>query len=199
MRPRIDLLTGPPRGRASPSGRAECTCRLHPSRLLPDDPGMTIQRVPKPSEEQRHGPHRSGGVAAYVAREAAELALLLAALAIVAVFVSVPTWILLALPSTKVAISTVAYAAFFRKSLRRPASHGTAALIGKEATTVTSLRPTGQVKVRGELWPARSMDGKAIARDSVVRIVLTQGNTMLVSHMEDHASPASCWNSDKPR
>ena len=60
------------------------------------------------------------GTGAYLARETAELALLVAVLAIAASFADVPTWLLVALPLSKLVASVGFYALFLRRLLRRP-------------------------------------------------------------------------------
>lgn len=43
-----------------------------------------------------------------------------------------------------------------RWSQRRKATVGVETLVGRKAVAMAALRPTGQVKVDGELWEARS-------------------------------------------
>jgi membrane-bound ClpP family serine protease len=56
-------------------------------------------------------------------------------------------------------------------SKRRKAVTGAEALVGQKAIVVTPLRPTGQVRVAGELWAARSASGADPGDEVVVRAV----------------------------
>ena len=55
---------------------------------------------------------------------------------------------------------------------------GAQTLIGKEATVSTPCRPTGQVRVNGEIWEARCVTGASTG--DVVRIVGRDGLTLIV-------------------
>ena len=65
-----------------------------------------------------------------------------------------------------------------RWSRRRRAATGSEALVGDTAVVVTPCRPLGQVRVRGELWAARSSSGADPGQDVVVRGL--DGLTLLV-------------------
>ncbi len=56
-----------------------------------------------------------------------------------------------------------------RWSRRRRAATGAEALVGATARVVTPCRPLGQVRIRGELWAARSSSGADPGADVVVR------------------------------
>ena len=56
-------------------------------------------------------------------------------------------------------------------SKRRKAVTGAEALVGQKAVAVTRLRPSGQVRVAGELWAARSESGAEPGDEVVVRAV----------------------------
>lgn len=56
-------------------------------------------------------------------------------------------------------------------SKRRKSVSGAEALVGQKAVVVTPLRPTGQVRVAGELWAARSESGADAGGEVVVRAV----------------------------
>ena len=64
-------------------------------------------------------------------------------------------------------------------SKRRGPSVGVETLVGMHATVVTPCRPSGQVRVQGELWQARCDDG-ADPGDSVT-VVAAEGLTLIVS------------------
>ncbi len=130
---------------------------------------------------QRRAERTSGGTRAYVMREGAELALLITALAIAASLVELPVWLLIGLPLGKLLASALFYVLFLRKVLRRRPHVGTARLIGQTARVRTPLRPAGQVTLDGEIWSARSADGRSIDRHAAVEILGISGNTVLVS------------------
>lgn len=65
-----------------------------------------------------------------------------------------------------------------------PLRTGVDALVGQVATTVSEVdHDSGQVKVGGEVWSARSQ-GAAIAAGARVRVVAIQGATALVETVE---------------
>lgn len=58
--------------------------------------------------------------------------------------------------------------------------HGEAAMIGAEATVVQALNETfGSVRLHGELWSARSLEG-AVAAGEAVRVERVDGLTLYV-------------------
>ncbi len=126
----------------------------------------------------------SRGWHAYAAREVAEVAVLVAVLAIVASFIRVPVWLLVGLPLVKALASAVYYVLFLRRAFRRPARLGAEDLIGRIARAETPLRPEGQIKLDGEIWSARSADGRTVTRHDDVEIVGVRGNTLLVSRAD---------------
>ncbi len=125
----------------------------------------------------------SRGWRAYAAREVAEVALLTAVLTIVASIAEVPVWLLVGLPLGKALASFIYYVLFLRRAFRRPARGGTEDLIGRVAQAASPLRPEGQIKLDGEIWSARSADGRTIARLDDVKIVGVRGNVLLVSRV----------------
>ena len=58
-----------------------------------------------------------------------------------------------------------------RWSKRRKATTGAQAFVGQKAEVVTPLRPTGQVRIAGELWAARSESGANPGDEVIVRAV----------------------------
>jgi len=60
----------------------------------------------------------------------------------------------------------------------------TDALIGQVAivTKRISLHERGQVKIRGELWPAKTTENKSFAHNSEVTVVQIQGNTVFITN-----------------
>jgi membrane-bound serine protease (ClpP class) len=74
-------------------------------------------------------------------------------------------------------------------SKRRRPTVGVETLVGARATVVTPCRPSGQVRVQGELWQARCEEGAARGDD--VRIDAVEGLTLVVSRPGGRAgSPA---------
>ena len=117
----------------------------------------------------------------YVLREIAELALLIAVLAFVSQFVHVPVWVLIGLPSAQCLGSVAMYTLFVRRSLLRSAHVGPEALVSRIAETITSLDPSGRVKLDGEIWTAVSHNGVTISSQQRVEIQDVRGNTLHVS------------------
>jgi len=127
---------------------------------------------------------RTTSATAYVIREIAELALLLAVLALVSRFVHVPAWIVIGLPCAKILASVAAYTLFVRRSLLRRPHVGPEALVGRIAETITPLDPSGRVKLDGEPWTAVSQTDEAIPASREVEIHDVRGNTL---HVRIHA------------
>jgi len=66
------------------------------------------------------------------------------------------------------------------KSLKEKPKTGPEALIGEVAEVIKTLDPIGQVEVKGEIWSAKSIDGKTISKGIKVEIVKIEGNTLMV-------------------
>ena len=141
---------------------------------------MTAQRGPT-TNARRAGRKRSTGWRAYVVREIAELAVLVAVLAVLESFSEIPLWVLVGLPVGKALSSAVYYVLFLRATLRRPARHGAEHLCGQVARATAPLRPQGQVKLDGEIWSARTAGEEVVAAGEEVRVVAVRGNVLLVS------------------
>jgi len=118
---------------------------------------------------------------AYVLREIAELALLIAVLAFVSRFVHVPVWVLIGLPCAQLLGTVAMYTLFLRRSLLRQAHVGPEALVGRIAETITSLDPSGRVKLNGETWSAVSENGILIPSQQKVEIQNVRGNRLFVN------------------
>jgi membrane protein implicated in regulation of membrane protease activity len=68
---------------------------------------------------------------------------------------------------------------FWNRTVRgRRAAVGAQTMIGESATVVSPCRPTGQVRLSGEIWTARC-DGGADPGD-IVRVVAREGLTLVV-------------------
>jgi len=124
---------------------------------------------------------RTTRVRAYVLREIAELALLIAVLVFVSWFVHVPVWVLIGLPCAKILGCIAMYTLFLRRSLLRQAHVGPEALVGRIAETITSLDPSGRVKLNGETWSAVSQNGTLIPSQQKVEIQNVRGNRLFVN------------------
>jgi membrane protein implicated in regulation of membrane protease activity len=122
----------------------------------------------------------SDGSRAYFARETAELALLIAVLAMVDALFRIPLWVLVGLPLAKTLSSGAFYALFLRKAFLRPPRIGAERLVGRTAEVSSLLSPMGQVKVDGEIWSARSADGGTVPLHEPVDIIELRGNVLVV-------------------
>lgn len=142
---------------------------------------MTARKDSPTRRKRRGAPRISKGAGAYLVREVAEFALLIAALAIVGSFTNIPAWVLIGLPIAKAFTSAGFYVLFLRRAIQRPARAGAEDLIGRTAKASTPLQPGGQIKVDGEIWSARSADGCTIAPYNDVEIVGVRGTTVLVA------------------
>ena len=156
---------------------------FHRTCLAPAGLGVAV-RTRSPSHRGRKGTLRiSKGTGAYLAREVAELALLIAVLAIVGSFTRIPNWVLVGFPVAKAFTSMAFYLLLLRRTLRRPVCDGAEDLIGRTVKASTALNPDGQIKVDGEIWSARSADGCTIAPSDDVEIVDVRGNVVLVARL----------------
>jgi len=134
------------------------------------------------------------GARAILIREAAEFVALVLILAAISRFVSVPAWVWIGFPTGKVVVSIAVYAVFLRKTLGTPAV-GVESLVGERATTLTCLDPCGQVRVRGEIWSARSATRDTIPAEHDVTICDVRKNTLRVVAAD---GPAQCAAENRP-
>ena len=96
---------------------------------------------------------------------------------LLALFVVPAPWGLVLVAAT--AVVEVAETYFWiRLSRRRRIQAGAETLIGARAVVASACRPTGQVRVQGELWRARCDAGAEPGE--TVRIVGREGLTLLV-------------------
>jgi membrane-bound serine protease (ClpP class) len=96
---------------------------------------------------------------------------------LLALFVVPAPWGLVLVAAT--AVVEVAETYFWiRLSRRRRIQAGAETLIGARAVVASSCRPTGQVRVQGELWRARCEAGADLGE--TVRVVGREGLTLLV-------------------
>ena len=127
---------------------------------------------------------RATGPRAYLVREAAELALVVVGLVIASRFVGVPLWAWIGIPVGKAILSVAWYGLVLRRTFTRQPASGPQALIGETGTALTALRPIGHVKIRSEIWHARSGDESEIHKGAVVRVSSIEGHTAVVSPID---------------
>ena len=107
--------------------------------------------------------------------------MLLVGAILLAVFVLPPPWgiVLVALA----AVVEVAETWFLiRLSQRRRIQAGPETLIGARGVALGEIRPTGQVRVRGEIWAARSAD--PVSPGEAVRVTQRDGLTLAVEPVD---------------
>ena len=122
---------------------------------------------------------------AYIVRECAELAIVLAVLVVVARLTHVSLTIWLTVPLAKIAMSILVYRLFVRRSARLEPLTGSEAIVGREATALTPLTPRGHVALRGEVWSARLTAAATVAEGRSVRVVAVDGTTLHVVPTDD--------------
>jgi membrane protein implicated in regulation of membrane protease activity len=69
---------------------------------------------------------------------------------------------------------------WFRWSRRRRAAVGTEALTGEAAVVTERCDPDGRVKIKGELWRARTTTAEPIDAGTSVRVLAVEDLTLLV-------------------
>ena len=74
-----------------------------------------------------------------------------------------------------------------RRAYETEEPSGAAALVGQLAVVKQPLEPEGYVQISGELWRARSTDGRHILRAAQVRVVGADGITLTVRSDEPSA------------
>jgi len=70
------------------------------------------------------------------------------------------------------------------KTLKEKPKTGPEALIGLTAEVIKELNPIGQVRIRGEIWPAESINGKTVPEKSKVKVKEVKGNTLFVEKLK---------------
>jgi membrane-bound serine protease (ClpP class) len=66
-----------------------------------------------------------------------------------------------------------------RRAMRRPQATGAESLVGTQGVTLSPLDPLGKVKVRGEIWKART-EGEALLKDERIEVLRVEGLTLVV-------------------
>ncbi len=70
------------------------------------------------------------------------------------------------------------------KSLKSKPVTGSESLIGIEVKVVKELNPRGYIKVNQEYWAAKSLDEEVVLKETKVKIVKIEGNTIFVKSCE---------------
>ena len=117
----------------------------------------------------------------YALREAVEWLLIVVGLVIASRFIQVPPWAWIGIPAGKLLFSVSAYVLLLRRALERRHATGPSALVGEVGIVLKALHPTGQIKIRNEIWRARSHDESEIRAGMVVRVVDVAGGTVIVA------------------
>ncbi len=100
----------------------------------------------------------------------------------------VPWWIWLAVPLGKMATSIGFYFVFLRPHLQRPPHHAPEMSIGRHGRALTPLDPRGQVRINGEIWNARVVDGGSCPAEATVKVRGIEGRTLLVDGSDGRPS-----------
>ena len=117
----------------------------------------------------------------YALRETVEWLLVVLGLAVASRFIRIPLWAWIGIPAGKFLFSVAAYALLLRRSLERRHATGPSALVGEAGVVLKALRPTGQIKIRNEIWRARSHDESEIREGTTVCVVDIVGGTVIVN------------------
>jgi membrane-bound serine protease (ClpP class) len=91
-------------------------------------------------------------------------------------FVPYPWSVLVVLGGASIEVLEVVWG--LRLAKRWRPQTGAEAMIGEHAEVVTACRPTGQVRINGELWEATCAAGANVGEETVVRAI--DGLTLIV-------------------
>lgn len=81
--------------------------------------------------------------------------------------IHIPLWVLIIVMMAWVAYTVTTYRMGSR-ALRRKPVHGLTAMLGSEGKVVSSLGPKGLVRIKGELWKAKSASGRLDPGEKVI-------------------------------
>ena len=95
---------------------------------------------------------------------------------VLAFFVPYPWNILVVIGGASIEVLEVIWGRRLAKRWRPQT--GAEAMIGERAEVVTACRPTGQVRINGELWEATCVAGADVGEETVVQAI--EGLTLLV-------------------
>ncbi|MBA7657611.1 hypothetical protein ES703_65550 [subsurface metagenome] len=73
--------------------------------------------------------------------------------------IHIPLWVLIIVMAAWCAYTVITYRMGSR-ALRRKPVHGLTAMLGSEGKVVSPLVPEGMVRIKGELWRAKSASGR---------------------------------------
>ena len=91
--------------------------------------------------------------------------------------IDIPLYVLVIMMLGWLLIAVFTYRAGSRALKKKPVAFGV--IIGSRGRVVEALRPSGMIKVGGELWRAEAISGEAGAGDEVM-VVGRQGSKLLV-------------------
>ena len=91
--------------------------------------------------------------------------------------IHIPLWVLIIVMAAWCAYTVITYRMGSR-ALRRKPVHGLTAMLGSEGKAVSPLAPEGMVRIKGELWRAKSASGRMDTGEEV--IVVGQDGLKLV-------------------
>lgn len=81
--------------------------------------------------------------------------------------IHIPLWVLI-IVMIAWAVYTVTTYRMGSRALRRKPVHGPAAMLGSEGKVASSLVPEGMVRIKGELWQAKSTSGRMDTGEKVI-------------------------------
>ena len=81
--------------------------------------------------------------------------------------IHIPLWVLIIVMMAWAAYTVTTYQMGSR-ALRRKPVHGLTAMLGSEGKVVRSLAPEGLVRIKGELWKAKSASGSMDIGEKVI-------------------------------
>ena len=81
--------------------------------------------------------------------------------------IHIPLWVLIIVMLAWGAYTIITYRMGSR-ALRRKPVHGLTAMLGSEGKVVSSLVPEGLVRIKGELWRAKSASGRLDTGEKVI-------------------------------
>jgi len=96
--------------------------------------------------------------------------------------IHIPLWVLIIVMVAWAAYTVTTYRMGSR-ALRRKPVHGLTAMLGSEGEAVSPLVPEGMVRIKGELWVAKSAGREIDAREEVI-VVGQDGLKLIVCKVD---------------
>ena len=93
------------------------------------------------------------------------------------------SWIVLAVAAVAVFLFFTLVVGKVAQSMRRPHATGVESMVGAIGVSISSLSPTGQVRLNGETWRARA-EGGDLLKDEPVEVLRTEGLTLIVKRSD---------------